>query len=102
MVIKSGTCLENFWKAFSGLMSAEVCSWQKVEAVLYGMHASAYNEKRCMVKCYALMARCAIDCAIRSDGRGRVSTADHASHSLSSCASPAGIAAPSPTCLTAA
>jgi hypothetical protein len=38
-VIKSNVCLGNFCEALTQLMAAPECSWQEVEAVLYGVHA---------------------------------------------------------------
>ena len=35
-VIKSETCLRNFWNRMTELLTAQDTSWQSVEAVLYG------------------------------------------------------------------
>ena len=40
-VITADVCLERFWHALTELMGADECSWQGVEAVLYGVRSIA-------------------------------------------------------------
>ena len=40
-VIMADVCLERFWHALTELMGADECSWQGVEAVLYGVRSIA-------------------------------------------------------------